>query len=124
MRIRATSVIAAVLLCAASSGSAQTPAQATAPPGQVEVTVYGAGTRSCGQWLADRETPMHPVELSWVLGFLTASENFLGELHLPSPRHTDANAVAAWADKHCRENPLKNIGDASVNLVLELSKPE
>jgi hypothetical protein len=117
--------MAAVLLCAASFGSAQAaPAQAAARPGQVEVTVYGAGTASCGKWLADRETPMHPVELSWVLGFLTASENFLGELHLPSPRHTDANAVAAWVDKYCRENPLKNIADASPALVIELSKPQ
>jgi hypothetical protein len=62
--------------------------------------------------------------LNWVLGFLTASEKFLGDLHLPGPRHTDANAVAAWADKYCRENPLKNIADASANLVIELSKPQ
>jgi hypothetical protein len=99
MRVHVTAAMAAVFLCAASLGSAQAPAQATAPPGQVEVTVYGAGTRSCGQWLADRETPMHPLELSWVLGFLTESESLSRELHLPSPRHTDANAVAAWVDK-------------------------
>ena len=48
----------------------------------------------------------------------------MGEMHLPSPRQTDANAITAWVDKYCRENPLKNIADASVNLVLELSKPE
>jgi hypothetical protein len=139
MRIRATVVIAAVFLCTASLGSAQTaapaqaaPAQAAAPPGQVEVTLYGAGGASCGSWLADRNnlkqnieaTFRSTVELNWVLGFLTASENFLGELHLPSPRHTDANAVAAWVDKYCRENPLKNIADASANLVIELSKPQ
>jgi hypothetical protein len=124
MRIRATAVMATMLLCTASSGFAQAPAQAAAPPGQVEVTLYGAGTASCGKWLADRESPMHHVELIWVFGFLTASENFFGELHLPMPRHTDANAIAAWVDKYCRENPLKNIADASGNLVIELAKPQ
>jgi hypothetical protein len=111
--------MAAVLLCAAISASAQ-----AADPGGVEVTVYGAGTASCGKWLADRQTLTHNVELNWVLGFLTASENFFGELHLPMPRHTDAPAVAAWVDKYCRENPLKNVADASANLVIELSKPQ
>jgi hypothetical protein len=119
MRIRATAAMAAVFLCAASSGFAQ-----TAGPGQVAVTVYGAGTSSCGKWLADRESLFHSVELNWVLGFLTASENFIGELHLPMPRHTDGHAVEAWVDKYCRENPLKSIADASVGLVVELSKPQ
>jgi hypothetical protein len=123
MRIRATAAMTTVLLWAAVSASAQAPAQAAAPPGQVEVTLYGAGGSSCGQWLADREKPMHHVELNWVLGFVTASENFFGELKLPMPRHTDANAITAWVDKYCRENPLKNIADASANLVIELAKP-
>ena len=90
----------------------------------VDVTSLRAGGSSCGQWFADRENPLHHVELNWVLGFLTASEDLLGEMHLPSPRHTDANAVAAWVDKYCRENPLNNTADASVNLVVELSKPK
>jgi hypothetical protein len=116
--------MATVLLCAAFSASAQAPAQAGAPPGKVEVTLYGAGASSCGKWLADRQSPIHSVELNWVLGFLTASEDFIGQFHLPSPRQTDSNAITAWVDKYCRENPLKSIADASVNLVLELSKPE
>jgi hypothetical protein len=124
MRIRATAAIATALLCAAISAYAQAPAQVGAPPaGQVEVTVYGAGASSCGKWLADRENLIHSVELNWVLGFLTAAQDFLGEMHLPQ-RHTDAPAITAWVDKYCRENPLKNIADASANLVIELSKPQ
>ena len=123
MRIRATAAMGAVLLCAASLASAQPPGQAGAPSG-VEVTVYGAGTASCGKWLADRQTPpLHNNELSWVLGFLTASGSLFEELHLRL-RQTDADAVAAWVDKYCRENPLKDIGDASANLVIELAKPQ
>ena len=39
-------------------------------------------------------------------------------------RASDPNALAAWVDKYCRENPLKNISDASAALVVELSKPK
>jgi ElaB/YqjD/DUF883 family membrane-anchored ribosome-binding protein len=41
-----------------------------------------------------------------------------------SLRVTDADAVAAWMDKYCRENPLNSIGDAAASLVDELSKPK
>jgi hypothetical protein len=115
--------MSAVLLSAAISASAQPPAQAAAPPEQM-VNLYGAGAKSCGTWLADRETPLHHLELQWVLGYLTASEQFLGEMRLDPTgglSHTDANAVAAWLDKYCRENPLRPIAFASSNLVLELT---
>jgi hypothetical protein len=60
MRIHVTAAMAAVLLCAASLGSAQ-----NAGPGKgVEPLTYGAGNRSCGDWLADRGNVMHDVELS------------------------------------------------------------
>jgi hypothetical protein len=120
MKIRA--IAAAVFICAASWASAQEQAPQQLPPGQVKLTVYGAGTSSCGMWLADRATPMHNFELSWVLGYLTASENYSASLQIPL-RHTDANAAAGWVDKFCRENPLKDIADASFSLVVELSKP-
>ena len=54
---------------------------------------------------------------------MTAAEDFMGEMHLPQ-RNTDAPAITAWVDKYCRENPLKNIADASATLVIELSKPQ
>jgi hypothetical protein len=117
-------VMSAVLLCAAISAPAQTPAQAAVPPGKLEVTVYGAGTQSCGTWLAQSGNEILRGHMkSWVLGFLTAYEAALLEMHV-NLRHTDANAVAAWVDKYCRENPLKDVSDASANLVVELSKPE
>ena len=124
MRIRAMGLMAAVLLSAAISTSAQ-----AANPKGVEFTVYGAGTTSCGKWLADRQNLSHHVELNWVLGWLTSSSYFIEALRPLNPnggglRHTDANAVEAWLDKYCRENPLKNIADGSLNLVDELSKPE
>jgi hypothetical protein len=107
--------MATVLLCAASSGSAE-----TAPPGQFHR--YGSGTTSCGTWLADRDNyAVHMVELSWVLGWLSAAGAYNVQSDL---RHTDANAIAAWVDKYCRENPLDHISDAAAHLVDELSKPK
>lgn len=110
--------MATVLLSTAISGSAQ-----ATPPGQVELTLYGAGASSCGKWLADRTSLIHSIELNWVFGFLTASENYSASLGV-HVRQTDKDAVEAFVDKYCRENPLKDIADASVGLVLELSKPE
>ena len=121
MRIRATAAMATVLLCAAISTSAR-----AADPGK-SFTIYGAGTKSCGNWLADRKEgqAMEQVELSWALGWLSASGAWLGVEHPGSYlRETDANAIAAWLDKYCRDNPLKSIADASSSLALELSKPQ
>jgi hypothetical protein len=39
-------------------------------------------------------------------------------------RDTDHDAVSAWLDKYCRENPLNKIKDAAKSLVDELSKPK
>jgi hypothetical protein len=108
--------MATVLLCAASAGSAQ-----TAPAGKA--WSYGPGGLSCGTWLdaGKQESVRHQVHLNWVLGWLTAAGAYSvrGEL-----RETDANAVAAWVDKYCRENPLNYIKDAAASLVDELSKPQ
>jgi hypothetical protein len=115
MRIRATVAVAAVILCAASLGSAQDP-----PPGQF--TNYGVGTQSCGTWLAARKQQTDyasMVYLNWVLAWLSAAGYYGADL-----RHTDSNAVAAWLDKYCRENPLNYIKDAAPSLVDELSKPK
>jgi len=113
--------MAAALLCAAISGSAQT-AQ-TLPSDKYRD--YGAGVASCGKWLADRSdwlanrSIQHGVDLSWVLGWLSAAGYYdvRGDL-----RDTDADAVTAWVDKYCREHPLNEIDEAASSLVVELSK--
>jgi hypothetical protein len=119
MRIRATVVIAAALLCAANLGSAQ-PADPSKGVGPI---TYGAGTRSCGNWLADRGN-IHDVEIEWVLGWLSASSTWISGLTPSSLRQTDADAVSAWVDKYCREHPLDRIAKAAMSLVDELSKPQ
>lgn len=120
MRIPAAAVMAAVFLSAAISSFAQTAAPGKG--GGAHAEIYGAGTRSCGSWLADRDT-MHHMDLSWVLGFLSASDSFMVGLgrHM---RETDANAVSAWLDKYCRDHPLRSLAEASDELMGELAKPE
>jgi hypothetical protein len=95
------------------------------PPGQYNG--YGAGTQSCGQWLASRlhgqevlphQSDANPNNLSWVLGWLSAAGYYL-----PSAlRDTDPDAVAAWVDNYCREHPLEKLQVAAASLVDELSK--
>jgi hypothetical protein len=65
MRIRVTAAMAAVLLCAASSGFALTVA-----PGTAHVVTYGAGAQSCGKWQeAESHDPaLHAAQTNWVPG--------------------------------------------------------
>jgi carbohydrate-selective porin OprB len=104
MRTRATAAIAAVLLCAASLGSAQN----------------RAGTVMCGTWLAERGARESGIQ--WVLGWLsTAGYHIAGGDFAPLSEH---DSVAAWLHNYCREHPLSNILTAAASLVAELSKPQ
>ena len=117
--------IAAVLLCAASSGFAQ-----RAPPG-VPMFQYGVGTTSCGKWLAERkelgrytpaerrELALHSLHIQWVLGWVSAA----GLYNVQGPlRETQDYEVDAWVEKYCQEHPLNKIDEAAARLVDELSK--
>jgi len=116
MRFRATAAMAAMLLCAASLGSAQ-----TATPGVQHMVGYGAGGPSCGKWLAERKGTNWYTMGQWLLGWLTAAGyyNVRGGL-----RETDSDAATAWVDNYCREHPLDNLVVAPGHLVDELSKPQ
>lgn len=108
--------MAAVLLCAASLGSAQ-----DLPPGRYNN--YGAGLTTCGTWLAERgdsrQQQAWSLDHQWVLVWVSAAGYYYVQGGL---RDTDANSIAAWVDKYCRENPLNKIKDAAKSLVTELSK--
>jgi hypothetical protein len=86
------------------------------------MTIYGMGNLSCGTWLHEGGNPLSLSRigmLSWVLGFTSAAGYYTvrGDL-----RDTDGQAIEAWVDKYCRENPLNKIKDAAASLVDELSK--
>jgi len=121
MRIRVTVAMAAVLLCAAISGSAQ-----IAIPGKP--LVYGEGNSSCGKWLVDRKPSAESRDpyvwfkmYDWVLGWLSAAGYYGAPRSL---RQIDYDGGVAWLDKYCREHPHKIIQEAAASLVDELSKPK
>jgi len=104
--------MAVLLVCAAISESAH-----GAPPGKF--IVYGSGAKSCGKWLAVRSGGDYDLQLQWVLGWFSAAGFY--DVH-GDLRDTDSDAITAWLDKYCRENPLKGINDAAAQLVRTLSK--
>jgi hypothetical protein len=79
--------------------------------------VFGYGTQSCGQWLAGRNGPDFYSNMAWIQGFLSGLALFL-----PTQK-TDHDAIAAWVDNYCAQNPLKTIKDAAEQLSIELSPP-
>ena len=89
--------------------------------------VDGAGiytilaARSCGQWLeAKKEDDVHRVSLrDWVAGYITAANAWI-EGKKDWLEGSDLSSAMLWIDKHCRENPLSNNGNAMKRLMLEL----
>lgn len=88
--------------------------------------IYGSGTDSCGDWIANRASKTRSIdaklELSWMLGWLSADGLDIGEIksqyaqkgfHL---KRTDANAVAEWLDNYCRTHPLSTLYDSTAAL--------
>ena len=84
--------------------------------------MLGFGAQSCGSWTSNREilrmTPENQTSgtvafhnMTWVLGFLSGI-GFVGNGMDPLDG-IDREAVGAWIDRYCRENPLKNIAEAA-----------
>lgn len=83
--------------------------------------VYGLGNSSCGEWLNERKSEQ--VSLSeaamehWVLGFLGGA-GWRGY----ALKNSGTQAVTAWLDQYCAENPLESMADATANLARELNR--
>jgi hypothetical protein len=86
----------------------------------------GAGAVNCGKWIESRRQndPTAPVMVtSWVHGFLWGSfaPNAPSEIQNRALELTpDSDSLKAWLDKYCRENPLKDTFNASLDLRNEL----
>lgn len=80
-------------------------AQAQAP---LNGAMAGVGTSSCGKYLESRADPVSDLMIkSWAQGFLSGL-NFA--TYFSKQRLAilpDAQSMAAYLDKYCRENPLK-----------------
>jgi hypothetical protein len=89
-------------------------------PGEPRGRVFIGGDVSCGAWTQARRQNRQTYQW-WVAGFLSGL-NYEGD---PSRDPLDGNdfaGIAAWIDNYCRENPLKRITYASIEL-MKLLRP-
>ena len=80
-------------------------------------TLIGADV-SCGTWTQarqqDRQKPL--THQWWVAGFLSGLE-YEGDPSRDPLAGNDIGGIAAWIDNYCRQNPLKTIAHACLELM-------
>jgi hypothetical protein len=76
------------------------------------------GTPSCGKWVEDRAQKGWGAinSQSWVLGFLSG---VAAATEKEIIKGIDNPSIFLWIDNFCKANPLKDVADASHELVLE-----
>lgn len=89
-----------------------------AAEGRSQFMVLGAGFSSCESWTTDRDAdgPNSRFKEQWVLGYVTAMNNWV----LPADRgaarnlaeENGADGLLDWMDDYCDDNPLANVGNA------------
>jgi hypothetical protein len=94
---------------------------ASAAQAQITTTI-GAGTESCGKWLAESSrVAARAAREQWVYGFITG-------INRQSPanqsRPVDGDAVSAYIDLYCKNNPLHSLFQASLALIEETGGPK
>lgn len=80
------------------------------------------GQPNCGEWLQARDS----YKRGWLFGYLTAMNtmwkadekqpvNPLGAISSPSQ-------AVLWVDRYCSSDPLKDVGEAAIDLFFELAR--
>jgi hypothetical protein len=87
--------------------------------GQAGGTIYGAGTNTCASWTESRKGDTWFTAGQWVLGYVSAVNQYAHTL----PARTDSRTMANWVDDYCRENPDDDVAQAANALVDHLMKP-
>lgn len=79
----------------------------------------GAGVLTCGDYLKWRESKRDIRELSsWTWGYISAYNQW--STYPPVREFPSDSTVAAYLDKHCRDNPLDSVFQGIVALVADL----
>ncbi|MBN9642953.1 MAG: hypothetical protein J0I68_30795 [Achromobacter sp.] len=89
-----------------------------------EVYVRGAGTSSCGEYLAARAKRSDAVDAQfwqWTHGYLSGYNMEKKDTDPAIPMIPDGPTVLAYLDKHCAQNPLSTPLVGTSNLVRELT---
>ena len=104
--------VVALVSVVSVSALVQQPVEAQQPVDDT-VMVFGAGTGSCGVWTEHlNDKALHPLDLHWVFGFVSAAGVFEG-VHLK----IDPNGIEPYMTKYCQEHPTSTIMTAAASLV-------
>jgi hypothetical protein len=84
--------------------------------------VLGQGNISCDSWTESRakDNPLAATRTAWVLGFVTAFNQYTSKPEGDVSRGKDTEVLMARIDDHCKRHPLDNLYNASTALVDEL----
>ena len=84
--------------------------------------IKGAGAVTCGTYLQSRKDETWNTEVNWMLGFISSVNHYLyeGENEDGVFGNADVDALGAWMENYCRENPLDSVYAGTVLLVDEL----
>ncbi len=117
-----------IIPCLLLTGLTFPPAFATTPShDDGGYFVYGAGNLSCGTWLSAKSSSergagsarySYPQLTAWVAGYVSGAE-LTSSGYLAG---TDADGMYEFISQYCLSNPLKDISDATMMLVIELTK--
>ena len=86
------------------------------------------GDRSCGNWIKSKEDKqqsngtqwmLEATNHTWLAGYLSGLSVAMNKDFLKT---VDGDSIFLWVDNYCRENPLKTVADAAMNLMFELTK--
>lgn len=96
------------------------------------ITIYGAGSRSCGEFLADfrgdvieamRIENGDPVQqayyLGWLQGYLSTM-NMVSRFEGGEQKSVAMESAMLWVQNYCDSNPLDTFGSASAKLFIAL----
>ena len=84
--------------------------------------ILGSGAASCVTWNGDRQRNESRSQLNqaWVLGFVTAYNQYKPSPQDPMSKPADSKSLMVWVDNYCDANPLKDIFDAAKALIEDL----
>ncbi len=83
-------------------------------PATATGNIWGGGASDCGVWLERRKNDNDLQQAQWVMGFISSYNYYIGyKDDVDVFGDVSWQAVMAYIDKYCRENPLKTIPDAA-----------
>lgn len=82
--------------------------------------ILGPGTMSCGAWTEKRRSESGWPLQFWLLGYITAINQFAAFGIEDISEDTDASGLFGWIDNWCRDHPLDTLNKAATHLAADL----